>query len=57
MRNQAKPFLRNAVIMTIAAVLIALLMNSWGAVQIIIVILVALLAAGQWALYFYMRKR
>lgn len=57
MRNQAKPFLRNAVIMTIAAVLIALLMNSWGAVQVIIVILVALLAAGQWALYFYMRKR
>ena len=56
MRNQARPFLRNAVIMTIAAVLIALLMNSWGAVQVIIVILVALLAAGQWALYFYMRK-
>lgn len=54
MRNQARPFLRNAVIMTIAAAVIALLMNSWGAVQVIIVILVALLAAGQWALYFYM---
>ena len=56
MRNQAKPFLRNAVIMTIAAAVIALLLQSWGAVQVIIVILVALLAAGQWALYFYMRK-
>lgn len=56
MRNQAKAFLRNAVLMTIAAAVIAFMISSWGAAQIIIILLVALLAAGQWALYFYMRK-
>lgn len=56
MRNQAKAFLRNAVLMTIAAAVIAFMISSWGAAQVIIILLVALLAAGQWALYFYMRK-
>ncbi len=56
MKNSAKPFLRNAVILTAAAVLIPLMMNEWGAAQVIITVLLALLAAGQWALYVYMRK-
>ena len=56
MRNQAKPFLRNAVILTIALVIVGLMMNSWGVVQILIMVLLAVLTAGQWLLYFYMRK-
>lgn len=56
MRNQAKPFLRNAVILTIALVIVGLMMNSWGVVQILIMVLLAVLTAGQWLLYIYMRK-
>ena len=56
MRNQAKPFLRNAVILTAALAVVGLLMNSWGAAQILIMALLAALTAGQWALYFYMKK-
>lgn len=57
MRNNAKPFLRNAVILTAATVIIALLMNSWGAAQVIVMILMAALSAAQWVLFAYMRKR
>jgi len=56
MRNQAKPFLRNAVILPIALVIVGLMMNSWGVVQILIMVLLAVLTAGQWLLYFYMKK-
>lgn len=56
MRNQAKPFLRNAVILTAALLVVGLLMNSWGVAQILIMALLAVLTAGQWLLYFYMRK-
>ncbi len=56
MRNQAKPFFRNAVILTIALVIVGLMMNSWGVVQILIMVLLAVLTAGQWLLYFYMKK-
>lgn len=56
MKNSAKPFLRNAVILTAAAVLIPLMMNEWGAAQVIITVLLALLAAGQWALFLYLKK-
>ena len=49
MRNQAKPFLRNAVILTIALVIVGLMMNSWGVVQILIMVLLAVLTAGQWS--------
>lgn len=56
MRNQAKPFLRNAVILTIALAIVGLLMNSWGVAQILIMALLAVLTAGQWLLYFYIRK-
>ena len=57
MRKDAKPFFRNAVILTIATVLIGVLMNDWGAAQILIIILLAILSAAQWLLYAYMRKR
>lgn len=56
MRNQAKPFLRNAVILTTALAVVGLLMNSWGVAQILIMALLAVLTAGQWLLYFYMKK-
>lgn len=56
MRNQAKPFLRNAVILTTALAVMGLLMNSWGVAQILIMALLAVLTAGQWLLYFYMKK-
>lgn len=57
MRKDAKPFLRNALILTVATVLVALLMNEWGAAQIIIIVLLALISAGQWALFLYMKKK
>ncbi len=56
MKNQAKPFLKNAIILTAATVLIAVCMREWGVAQILIVALVALLAGAQWALWAYMRK-
>lgn len=57
MRKDAKPFLRNALILTVATVLVALLMNEWGAAQIIIIVLLVLISAGQWALFLYMKKK
>lgn len=57
MRKDAKPFLRNAVILTAATALIGILMNQWGAAQIMIIILLAVLSAAQWALFFYMRRK
>ena len=56
MRNQAKPFLKNAVLLTAILGVIIFFMPEWGAAQVIIVLLVALLAGGQWALWAYMRK-
>lgn len=56
MNRNSKVFLRNAVILTLATVIIILLMNSWGPVQVIISVLLALLSAGQWGLFIYMRK-
>lgn len=56
MRNQAKPFLRNAVLLTIILGVIIFFMPEWGVAQIIIVLLVALLTAGQWALWIYIKK-
>ena len=51
MRNQAKPFLRNAVILTTALAVVGLLMNSWGVAQILIMALLAVLTAGQLRIY------
>lgn len=56
MRNQAKPFLKNAILLTVILGVIIFFMPEWGVAQVIIVLLVALLAAGQWALWAYMRK-
>ena len=57
MNRNSKVFLRNAVILSLATVIVILLMNSWGVAQVIISVLLALLSAGQWGLYFYMKKR
>ena len=56
MKNSAKPFLKNAVILTLAMLLIVVFMEEWGTAQVLIVALVALLAAAQWVLWAYMRK-
>ena len=55
--NNSKAFLRNAIILTIALAVIIVFMNEWGAVQVIIVVLVAALAAGQWALFIYLKRK
>ncbi len=56
MKNNAKPFLKNAVLLTVILGVIIFFMPEWGVAQVIIVLLVALLAGGQWALWVYMKK-
>ena len=56
MKNNAKPFLKNAVLLTVILGIIIFFMPEWGVAQVIIVLFVALLAGGQWALWIYMRK-
>ncbi len=56
MNKSAKSFLRNALLMTLADLIIIVSMPEWGAAQVIIALLVTLLAGGQWALWFYMKK-
>ena len=53
----SKTFLKTAIILTAALVMICVCMPEWGAAQIIIVLLIALLAAGQWILFFYLNKK
>ncbi|MCM1164765.1 MAG: hypothetical protein NC299_00415 [Lachnospiraceae bacterium] len=55
MKN-AKSFLKSAVILTAALAVICVFMPEWGAMQIVIVLLVALLAGLQWFLFFYIRN-
>ena len=50
-----KSFLRNAIILTLALVMLCVLMPEWGAAQVIVVILMTVLAGFQWFLYFFMR--
>lgn len=50
-----KSFMRNGIILTLALVMLCVLMPEWGAAQVIVVILVALLAGFQWLLYFFMK--
>ena len=50
-----KSFLRNAIILTLALVMLCILMPEWGAAQVIVVALMALLAGFQWVLYFFMK--
>ncbi|MCI5578984.1 MAG: hypothetical protein MR364_05720 [Oscillospiraceae bacterium] len=52
-----KSFLRNGIILLAALALICVFMPEWGAAQVLVVILVALLAGFQWFLYFYMRNK
>ena len=51
MNKNKKSFLRNAVILTAALAGVILFMDEWGAAQILITVLVAMLAAGQWLLF------
>ena len=51
MNKNKKSFLRNAVILTAALAVVILFMDEWGAAQILITVLVAMLAAGQWRLF------
>lgn len=55
MKN-SKSFLKSAVILTAALVVICVFMPEWGAVQIVIVLLVALLTGLQWFLFFYIKN-
>ena len=57
MNKNEKSFLRNAVIMTLALLVIIIFMPEWGAMQIVIVLLVGILAGAQWALFVYIRKK
>lgn len=57
MNKNEKSFLRNAVIMTLALLVIIFFMPEWGAMQIVIVLLVGILAGAQWALFVYIRKK
>lgn len=51
MNKNKKSFLRNAVILTAALAVVILFMDEWGVAQILITVLVAMLAAGQWLLF------
>ena len=44
MKNNAKPFLKNAVLLTVILGIIIFFMPEWGVAQVTIVLLVALLA-------------
>ncbi len=57
MNKTEKSFLRNAILLTAALAVICVFMREWGAAQIIIVLLVAGLAAMQWFLFFYVKKK
>lgn len=51
-----KSFLRSAIILTLALIMLCVLMPEWGAAQIIVIVLMTLLAGFQWFLFFFMRK-
>lgn len=55
MKN-AKGFLRSAIILTAALVVICVFMPEWGIMQIIVVLLVTMLAGFQWFLFFYIKN-
>lgn len=57
MNKQAKSFLRSAVILTLASAMVIAFMEEWGAVQAVIALLLALLTAGQWALFIYLKRK
>ncbi|MDE7360717.1 MAG: hypothetical protein K2N38_02155 [Oscillospiraceae bacterium] len=55
MKN-AKGFLRSAVVLTVALIVICVFMPEWGVMQALIVLLVALLTGLQWFLFFYIKN-
>lgn len=55
MKN-AKGFLRSAIILTAALVVICVFMPEWGIMQIVVVLLVTMLAGFQWFLFFYIKN-
>ena len=57
MNKNTKPFLRSGILLTAALAVICIFMPEWGVAQVLIVALVALLAAVQWLLFFYMKKQ
>lgn len=50
-----KSFMRNGIVLTLALVMLCVLMPEWGAAQVTVIVLLALLAGFQWFLYFYMK--
>ncbi|MGN0686652.1 MAG: hypothetical protein ACI4KA_00935 [Oscillospiraceae bacterium] len=56
MKNSAGTFLKNALMLTAAMLIIIAFMPEWGVPQVIIVLIVAMLSGVQWALWIYMRK-
>lgn len=55
-QGNSKSFLRNAIILTLALVMLCVLMPEWGVAQVIVIILVAVLAGFQWFLFFFMKN-
>ncbi len=55
MKN-AKGFLRSAVVLTVALIVICVFMPEWGVMQAVIVLLVVLLTGLQWFLFFYTKN-
>lgn len=51
-----KSFLKSAIILTLALIMLCVLMPEWGAAQVAIIVLVALLTGFQWFLFFFVRK-
>ncbi len=56
MNKNEKAFLRSAVILTLALLVIIFFMPEWGVMQVVIVLLVAILAGAQWALFVYIKR-
>ena len=56
MNKNEKAFLRSAVILTLSLLVIIFFMPEWGVMQVVIVLLVALLAGAQWALFVYIKR-
>lgn len=54
--NVGRKFLINAVLLTIATIMVGVMMPSWGVAQIVIIALLALISGFQWVLWFNIRK-
>ncbi len=55
--NKNKTFLKSAIIITLALIFICIVMPDWNAASIIAVVIIALLAAFQWVLFFYLKDK